>query len=140
MISKKRILKSSENTIFVKLSEAEILTMSNAIVEAYITEGSMLRAIKYVDPGIQEASTPTYVASADVIELIDKDSNIEATAKNALYERYNRTSSLRTQINNALAPNMDDASGRVADGFSTQITKSQAERNRYIENLGQVDY
>lgn len=140
VISKKRVIKSSENTIFVKLAEDEILTMSNAIVEAYITEGSMLRAVKYSEPGIQEAATPTYVASADVIELINKDSNIEQTAMAALVDRYNKTSSLRMQINNALQPNMEDAAGKVSDGFNTQITKAQAERARYVETLGKSDY
>ena len=136
VVSKKRVIKSSASTIFLKLSEDEILTMSNAIVEAYITDGSMLRAVKYAEPGIQQAATPTYVASAEVIDLINKDVNIEATAMSALSDRYSKTSALRMQINNALQPNMDDAAGRVSEGFNTQITRAQAERDRYLETLG----
>ena len=81
VISKKRVIQSTETTIFVKLSEEEILTMSNAIVESYITEGSLLYATKYVDPGIQNASVPTYTVSKEVLDLIDTNSNITVDAK-----------------------------------------------------------
>ena len=138
VISKKRVLQSSENTIFLKLSEAEILTMSNAIVESYITEGSMLYATKYVDAGIQNAATPTYAVSKEVLDLIDSNANITTTAKNALYSRY--VANNRTQINNVLSANMDDYAAQVNDKFDEQIRKAQEERSRYLETLGQTDY
>ena len=43
------------DTIQIKMSEEEILTMSNAIVEAYKIEGSKLYATKYTEAGLQEA-------------------------------------------------------------------------------------
>ena len=138
VVSKKRVLQSSENTIFLKLSEAEILTMSNAIVESYITEGSMLYATKYVDAGIQNAATPTYAVSKEVLDLIDSNANITTTAKNALYSRY--VANNRTQINNVLSANMDDYATQVNDKFDEQIRKAQEERSRYLETLGQTDY
>lgn len=134
VVSKKRVTQISESTIFVKLSEAEIITMSNAIVESYITQGSMLYATKYTDPGIQQASIPTYTVSSDVLDLIDSNSNIAQEAKNALYSRYVTTN--RDKINNAVSPNMSDAPEKVEDGFNTQIKKAQEERSKYIEALG----
>lgn len=134
VVSKKRVTQISESTIFVKLSEAEIITMSNAIVESYITQGSMLYATKYTDPGIQQASIPTYTVSSDVLDLIDSNSNIAQEAKNALYSRYVTTN--RNKINNAVSPNMSDAPEKVEDGFNTQIKKAQEERSKYIEALG----
>lgn len=138
VISKKRVTQISENTIFIKLSESEIITMSNAIVESYITQGSMLYATKYTDPGIQQASTPTYTVSSDVLDLIDSNSNIAQEAKNALYSRYVTTN--RDKINTAVSPNMSDAPEKVEDGFNTQIKKAQEERNKYLEILGETDY
>lgn len=138
VVSKKRVMQISENTIFAKLSEAEIVTMSNAIVESYITQGSMLYATKYVDPGIQQASTPTYTVSNYVLDLVETNANITQEAKNSLYSRYVATN--REQINSVVNPNMDDYQEKVEDGFNTQIKKAQEERNRYIETLGGTDY
>ena len=138
VVSKKRIVQSSENTIFLKMTEAEIVTMSNAIVENYITEGSQLYADKYVDPGIQAAATPTYTVSADVLNLIDKNANITTEAKNALYGRY--VAERRNDINNVVSANMDDYQEKVQEGFDDQIKKAQEERNRYLEMLGGTDY
>lgn len=138
VVSKKRVIQSSENTIFIKLTEDEIVTMSNAIVEAYITQGSMLYATKYVDPGIQVASVPTYTVSKEVLDLIETNANITIDAKNALYSRY--VGERRNQINNAISPNMDDYQEKVEDKFNTQIKKAQEERNRYLDTLGGADY
>lgn len=138
VVSKKRVIQSTETTIFVKLTEEEILTMSNAIVEAYITEGSLLYATKYVDPGIQTASVPTYTVSKEVLDLIDTNANITVDAKNALYARY--VGENRNQINNVISPNMDDYTEKVQEKFDIQIKTAQEERNRYIETLGGTDY
>lgn len=138
VISKKRVIQSTETTIFVKLSEEEILTMSNAIVESYITEGSLLYATKYVDPGIQNASVPTYTVSKEVLDLIDTNSNITVDAKNALYARY--VGENRNQINNVISPNMEDYTEKVQENFDAQIKTAQEERNRYIETLGGTDF
>ena len=137
VISKKRVIKSSEKTIFIKMTEEEIVMMSNAIVESYITEGSMLYAAKYTDPGIQVASTPTYLASKDVLDLISIDKNITATALNALYERYNSSPGIRDHINNVVSANMDDYEQKVTEGLETQIKKAQEERSEYLEVLGE---
>lgn len=138
VVSKKRVIQSSENTIFIKLSEDEIVTMSNAIVEAYITQGSMLYATKYVDPGIQAASIPTYTVSKEVLDLIETNANITQEAKNVLYSRY--VGERRNQINSVISPNMDEYQEKVEEKFDAQIKKAQEERNRYLETLGGADY
>ena len=138
VISKKRIIQSSKDTIFLKMTEDEIVTMSNAIVETYITEGSQLYADKYVDPGIQTAAVPTYTVSGEVLNLIDKNANITTEAKNALYSRY--VGERRNDINNVVSANMDDYQDKVQEGFDTQIKKVQEERSKYIETLGGTDY
>ena len=66
----------SASTIWVNLTEEETLMMSNAIVEAYMMEGAILYTTKYIEPGMQVASTPTYIPSEAVINLVQSDPNI----------------------------------------------------------------
>lgn len=60
----KRVESYSNDTIFIKLTEDEILTMGSAIIEAYILDGTKLYANKYVDPANQlfEYTNVDYVA------------------------------------------------------------------------------
>ena len=138
VVSKKRVIQVSQNTVFIKLTEDEILTMSNAIVEAYIKEGSNLYANKYEDAGIQTAATPTYPVSKDVLGLINSNPNIVEQARTALWARYK--TELRTNIDTMLMNSAEDSAERIKAGVEEQIQKQQEERSRYIETLGQVDY
>lgn len=126
----------SLNTIKIKMAEEEILTMSNAIVEAYLANGSVLYATTYVEPGMQDKSTPTYLPSADVIELISKDSNIVTEAANKLIERYNNNANtVRSKVINAINSN-EDAQDNLKESVQQEITKSKEERQSYLESLG----
>lgn len=49
----KKIERYSNNTIFIKLNEDEILTIGSAIIEAYLLDGAKIYANKYVDPSNQ---------------------------------------------------------------------------------------
>ena len=74
----------SESSIWLKLREDEILLMSNAIVESYIIPGAKLYVTAYVEPGLQDAATPTYIPSNEVIGVINRDPNIIQKAKEEL--------------------------------------------------------
>ena len=127
----------SENTIWMNMSEAETLAMSNAIVEAYIMKGSYLYATTYIEPGLQQNATPTYVPSGKVQEAMYLNPNIEQEAKSALIARYNKTSSIRTQtITEALAPYAESAGDNIEEGIQQEIDRSTAERQKYLESLG----
>ncbi len=136
VLSKKYIEDSDADTIWIKVSEDEILTMSNAIVEAYIMEGSLLYATTYSDAGMQDASTPTYVASNSVINLMNVDPNITAVAKAELAERY--TENVRAQrdtINSALNGYSDDATSNIETNVAEEIQKQQTARQEYVDSL-----
>ena len=133
VVSKKRVINSTQSTITIKMTEEEIVTMSNAIVEAYIVDGSQLRAVKYATPGMQNTSVPTYMVSKEVLNVIETNSNIKTEARNALYTRY--VSDRRNEINTVLSSNMDDYVQKVQSGFEQQSQKAQTERKKYIENL-----
>lgn len=49
----KKVEAYSEDTVFIKLTEEEILTVGSAIVESYILDGTKLYANKYIDPANQ---------------------------------------------------------------------------------------
>lgn len=124
----------STDTMEVKMSEDEILTMSNAIVEAYIMKGSQLYAAKYTDPGNQEKSTPTYPVSRETMELINNDDNIVDTAKKALWARYNENQR-NGNVNSNLNKNSEDAADSVESGIEEQIQKQKEMRQNYLEAL-----
>lgn len=136
VMSKKYIEQTNSNTIWIKVSEEEILTMSNAIVEAYIMEGSLLYATTYVDAGMQGASTPTYIASQTVINLINADPNITATAMNKLMQRYTENArNQRGSINSALGGYANEGLNNVETNLAEEIQKMQSARQEYVDGL-----
>ena len=126
----------SESCIWMQLSEAEILTMSSAIVEAYQMEGAKLYATRYVEAGSQTAAAVTYLPSDEVIALMNKDSNIVQEAKNAIFARTrtDEKSTIRNPINNA--KNNENAHDNLVDGVKSEVQGLQEERQKYLESLG----
>ena len=125
----------STDTIIVEMSEDEILMMSNALVDAYMIEGSKLYATKYTEPGNQDASTPTYVVGNEVAQLINSDPNIVEQAKTALAERYNNNTSLRQNYINPAIQAQEDAAGNQAEKMTESITNAQSAREEYLNGL-----
>ena len=124
----------SATNILMNLTEEETLLMSCAIVETYQMNGARLYTTKYVEPGIQEASTPTYLPNNETIILINNDPNIVQEAKNALITRYNENSDvIRPGLENAT--NNDDAQDNVVDKTEDEITSLQEERELYIDSI-----
>lgn len=129
------------DTIQLKVSEDEILTLGNAIVEAYRISGAKLYATKYSDAGLQEASTPTYVVSDAVAKLIEADPNIVPKAMAELSARYNANDgalkNMRSQgINSALSAYGSD--DNVSSKIDESITSTREARQQYLQSLGGV--
>lgn len=124
----------SADTIQVNMSEDEILTMSNAIVEAYIMKGSELYATKYTEPGNQEKSKTTYPVSKETMDLINSDENIVEKAKQALWSRYN-TDQRNGNVNNNLNNYSDESADNVEKSIEEQIQKQKELRENYLEAL-----
>ena len=124
----------SPNTISIQVTEDEIVTISNAIVESYMVPGSMIYASKYVEPGLQEKAIPTYLPSQKVKTLIDQNPNVTEVAKQALNERYANGTN-RNNINDVLDQNAEDAADNVTDKTEEEITLIQEERQEYLESL-----
>lgn len=127
----------SAASIMINMNETETMVMANAIIEAYIDQGSLLYATTYVEPGMQTSVIPTYVPSGTVQSAINSNPNIEQEAKNALFARYNQNASTRTNIIDAtLAQYAQDKVDNIEAGVQEEITKAQEARQSYLESLG----
>ena len=127
----------SINTISLELSEGEILMMSNAIVEAYMMEGSKLYLTRYVDPGMQAGAITTYVPNGDVQNLIAQDPNIVNEAKQELVNRINTYGGLnRSNINDELnSMDAEDRADSVSSGTASEISDAQDARQSYLDSM-----
>ena len=134
VVSKKQVKQTSEDTIWINVSEDEILTMSNAIVEAYIMKGSKLYATTYTEAGNQTKSTPTYPVSYEVLKLIETNPNIVTAARNELYSRYNSTQR-NDYISKALNGYSDTAITNIETELADAILRQQEARKEYLDSL-----
>lgn len=88
---------------------------------------------------LTRAATATYLPNDTTLNLINKDPNCVAEAKNALFQRNNDQStknSVRNPVNNNLNNNAEDAIDNVIDNVEEEIRKTQEERQTYLESLG----
>ncbi|MFJ8519406.1 SAF domain-containing protein [Lysinibacillus xylanilyticus] len=88
LFSKKKVKDVQGVTLWVDVDEGDIMTMSSAIVDAYVS-GAKIYAMPYVDEHMQQNSEMTYPVKLNVKELIQKDPNIVNVAKLNL-EQQNR--------------------------------------------------
>ena len=120
VLSKKQVKNIQGTTITLYLTEDEILMMSSAIIESYVMKASNLQAIKYVQAGIQESSTPTYSVNSDVYQLImanyKKGINIEDYGK--INDSYN--SDLRQTIEQELGQYVGTESTNIQEGIDKE--------------------
>ncbi len=128
----------SENTIWMNLSEDEILHMSCAIIDAYQIRGAKIYATKYTEAGMQDAAIPTYPINESTSQLLRNDPNILQRAMTAITSRYNNTnaSELRNNyINPAITAQGDQAQSNIETNMQESITNSQNDRKEYLDSL-----
>ncbi len=127
----------SEDTIWMKLTEGEIITMNNAIVDAYRMLGAKLYITTYTEAGAQKAAEPTYVATYEVMELIEKNPNIVQTAKNELLNRYNTNAGTvrNNGIDNVIRNNGAEGEENLKTQIQESITNSKENRKQYLDSL-----
>ena len=130
----------SANTIKLNVSEDEIMLMSNAIVESYWSEGNVLYATTYVEPGLQGQAEPTYMPNESVRNAIAMDPNIVEVAKTALSARFNRATDgvghynvVRSHINSSYT---EDSMDDLIDKVKEEVTRAKEERQTYLDALG----
>lgn len=127
----------SEDTLWINLSEDEILHMSCAIVEAFRINGTKLYVTKYTEPGMQEAVTPTYPVNASVRNQINNDPNIVERAMNEIRARYDQglTDLRNNDINSLIEAAGEQSDGTLQSNMQQSITNSKNSRKEYLDSL-----
>lgn len=136
--------KDSSDTIWMNLSEDEILHMSCAIIDAYKISGAKLYVTKYTEAGIQEAAIPTYPINEATSKLLKSDPNILEKAMNEINSRYSekdgddnyKLPTLRNRyINDEVNKQGDQAESNYQTNMSESITNSKKTRKEYLDSL-----
>ncbi|NLL68368.1 MAG: hypothetical protein GX236_11875 [Clostridiaceae bacterium] len=82
VLSKKQVIdlqkpEGNQNSIiWFQAGEEEILRMASAIVDASLVEGTVLYAVPYIAPDIQDEAIQTYPSNPEVQKLISENPNI----------------------------------------------------------------
>jgi len=130
VLSKKEVIDANETTVWLNLTEDEILLMSSAILEAYKINGSKIYATIYTEAGNQTASTITYQPSDNIGVLINSSPNVLKEAKEELAKRYN--SELRKPIQYSYDNGTEE---NIEIKVQEEITKQKEERANYLNGL-----
>ncbi|MCJ8012538.1 SAF domain-containing protein [Paenibacillus sp. KQZ6P-2] len=85
IVSKKKIDKLLTPSMWITMTEQEILSFSSAMVDAYLHDAK-LYAVTYVEPEMQDRAIPTYPVNKEVLKLINSDPNIIKKAEQKLSE------------------------------------------------------
>lgn len=137
VLTKKQVVNCDTDTVWINLSEDEILTMNNAIVESYIMTGSNLYAVTYTEPGLQTEAIPTYPVSSVVVSTMAKNPNILDEA----IEEFNRRNAEndptedRAAIDRNISSYNETRLENIETGVQEQKLKAQEKRLQYIEQL-----
>ncbi len=134
VVSKKRIIKATEGTVWLQLGELDMQYMSSAIIESYVTEGSILYAIEYAEPTMQSAAIVTYPILTSVKEFVMKNPNIAAQIQIELGEKLSDHEYYRQLIDNNMVPyKPEDPISVLTKNIYEQIQRQKEERE---SNLG----
>ena len=128
----------SADTIWVNLTEDEILHMSCAIIDAYQIKGAKIYATKYTEAGMQEAAIPTYPINESTSALLRNDPNILEKAMNEIVSRYNKTNGAELRnnyINGVINSQGEQAQSNMETNMQESITNSKNSRKEYLDSL-----
>lgn len=135
VLSKLKVESCNTNTVWLKLSESQILLLNEAIIESYIVDGTKLYATQYIDAAQVELNT-TYVPNATVASLIQANSFTDYD-KSIVEDANSDVMDIRKYIDSVLSKYTDDErTDKVKDGFTTETTTVQAAREALMGDLG----
>lgn len=118
LLSKKKVERLNAATLWITMTEEEILTLSSAIVDAYLHKASIY-ALTYVEPQFQTAAIPTYPANSEVLKLLESDPNIVRRAEQELSR----------QVRNSLESSLAAAMAAPSQGVEQDVAQSSVSYN-----------
>ena len=128
----------SNDTIWISLTEDEILHMICAIVDVAQVKGAKIYATKYTEAGMQKAATPTFPVNESTSALIRSDSNILERAKIEVANRYNNQNSANLRnnyIQSSINSQGEQAQSNLESSMEESITNSKNSRKQYLDSL-----
>ena len=128
----------SNDTIWISLTEDEILHMSCAIVDVAQVKGAKIYATKYTEAGMQKAATPTFPVNESTSALIRSDSIILERAKIEVANRYNNQNSANLRnnyIQSSINSQGEQAQSNLESSMEESITNSKNSRKQYLDSL-----
>lgn len=136
VLSKVEVQSCSTSTIWLKLSESQMLMLNEAIIESYIIEGTKLYATQYVD-GAQAELNTTYVPNTNVIALIQKNATeAEQEAIDEL-QKDGTVISARDYIDSILGSyDHEEQVTSVEEGYQAETSTIQAIRAELLGDMG----
>lgn len=144
VLSKKKVINCTLTGIWLKLSELDLLTLNNAIVEAWTIKGSKIYCIEYSEAGLQESASITYPVSNETMQLINANPNIVEEAKNELWARYTENDqAMIIQRNTYITPTLqaeDNSKNRDSNIYNEnkkEADRISEARELYLEELGE---
>lgn len=131
--SKKKVLQCNSSTVWLKVSEAEILTIGCSIVDSYKSTGSKLYVTTYSEAGLQASAATTYTPNSDTWDNIQRNPNILQETKNLLLNRYTNEDqgNGRVKIDNSI---LDDPSV-VQTGVQQEVSSMKTARDTFVQAL-----
>lgn len=135
ILSKMKVQSCNTNSIWLKVSESQLLLLNNAIIESYIIDGTKLYATQYTNSAQAELNS-TYVPNPTVVSLIQANSFTEYD-KNVVKDANSDAMDIRQYINSVLDTYTDDEkTDKVNEGYTTEKTTVQAAREALMGDLG----
>ena len=140
VLSKVKVESANSSTIWLKLSESQLLTLNYAIVESYVMDGTKLYATVYTD-ATQPALNCTYIPAANVISLVQANVNEDGKELETFYERQNDMAySFREEIIGKLKGADDNISEevveKITEGYQAEKSSIQAARDALLGDIG----
>lgn len=130
VLSKKKIedVRLQTSTIWLNIKHSELMTMSSAIVDAYLKDGTKLYVVKYVSAQTQDRAQETYPVNENVRKIMKEDPNILEKALNVLSEQ--ARDSLEERLINILGSHMEGAIKDEMSGLNSNVQETlKAEAN-----------
>ncbi len=137
VLAKKQVVYTTQTGIWIELTEDELLTIENAIVESYSISGSKIYALKYVEPGMQEEATPTYPVNNNTLQMIQNSPDVVQDAKDALFARYNDQGQVEQRVSHidVLLPDRETIQSNVQSGHKSEQSTIQSDREEFVKSL-----
>jgi hypothetical protein len=127
VLAKKKVKDLQNGTVWLDVNEQEILTMSSAIVDAFINDAKIY-ALAYVDPYMQEKPVINYPVNLKVLSLILTDPNLLRIAESEL------SRNARMVLEKDLAEMSAEAKQKIASARAAADQRSESNNQQPASN------